>query len=191
MTELADVGLQSNRALVISDRNIYWLSQSNDVMLYGKDGIKNISLNKINITNAEWHYSPTDRSIYMFNADNITNVYQIDYDYFYNLNSDLYTSIISIAETYDGLRFNTDSLWRAKGTVNLTGSILSGFIPARMKIKRFYSTKDLSLTISLYSAKVGTGTQVTKYILYWNGEKKVFIGSGLSGSLVNSNTIYL
>ena len=55
-----------------------------------------------------------------------------------------------------------------------------------------YSTKDLSIEIDLFSAKLGTVTSMPVYILYLDdNDKKIYLGNRLSGSIIDAKTVYL
>lgn len=184
--------MSQNRALAISDRNIYWITCQYQFMQYGKEGLRNVGINKLSLDSGSLFFSSYDRTIYITGTSSYPVCYQIDYDNFYYYNTG-YTGM-SYGETFTGVCFRTGIVtnkYRERTATNLTGKIVSGMIPALMKIKRFLTNKDLDLTINIYSNKVGTNTQVIKFVIALNGNRRTYFGKGLTGTYLNSNLIHL
>jgi hypothetical protein len=86
---------------------------------------------------------------------------------------------------------NANKTYKNHTSNKLVGRVVSGKINARNKLKTLYTTKDLLVTINLFSGKVGTVTSVPYYILYLNGVRSVTFGSGVTGALIDAKNQYL
>jgi len=184
--------LLAKRAMAISDRNIYFLTDTG-IMQYGSDGIRNLSQFKVTDASAytDFFYSKKDRILKCRKNDGQL-WYQVDYDNFFFVD----TECIFVGELH-----NKNNVYIVSGesdvnyiddTANkLNGKIITGKISARNKLRTLYSTKDMQIKINMFSAKVGISESYPYYIFYYDNERHIYFGTRLQGTLLNIKEIPL